>query len=116
MIEDVPEGSLESWKPRIDSPGDREDVLRLAFDYRGDVTLTLSDGTILEGFVSNLRSDADPPCVEFFVANDGVNAPPRRIPWDDVNAVGFTGRDMADGRSWEAWVKKWEKEHGTKRF
>ncbi len=116
MIEDVPEGSLESWRPHIDSPGARDDVLRLAFDYRGDVTLTLKNGAILEGFVSNLRPDAEPPFIEVFAADDEGAAPPRRIPWDDVAAVAFTGRDMADGRSWEAWVAKWEKEHGTKRF
>ena len=25
----------------------------------------------------------------------------------DVARVSFTGRDMADGRSWEAWVQKY---------
>ena len=25
----------------------------------------------------------------------------------DVAQVSFTGRDMADGRSWEAWVRKY---------
>ncbi len=27
------------------------------------------------------------------------------VNYADVARVSFTGRDMADGRSWEAWVK-----------
>ena len=26
---------------------------------------------------------------------------------EHAKEMGFTGRDMADGRSWEAWVKKY---------
>ncbi len=26
---------------------------------------------------------------------------------NDIEQLSFTGRDMADGRSWEAWVKKY---------
>ena len=32
------------------------------------------------------------------------------VNYADVARVSFTGRDMADGRSWEAWVQYyWEK-------
>jgi hypothetical protein len=29
------------------------------------------------------------------------------IRYGDVKQLSFTGRDMADGRSWEAWIKKY---------
>ena len=29
------------------------------------------------------------------------------VRYSDVVQLSFTGRDMADGRSWEAWVKKY---------
>ena len=29
------------------------------------------------------------------------------VPVNDIEQLSFTGRDMADGRSWEAWVKKY---------
>jgi len=32
------------------------------------------------------------------------------IAFADIAALAFTGRDMAAGKSWEAWVRKyWEK-------
>ena len=30
------------------------------------------------------------------------------IPRHKVRRVEKTGRDMADGKSWEAWVRKWK--------
>jgi hypothetical protein len=34
----------------------------------------------------------------------------RDIAYGEIAALGFTGRDTAAGKSWEAWVKKyWEK-------
>ena len=29
------------------------------------------------------------------------------LKYADVEQIAFTGRDMADGRSWEAWIKKY---------
>ena len=29
------------------------------------------------------------------------------VRYSDIERLAFTGRDMADGRSWEAWVKKY---------
>jgi hypothetical protein len=32
------------------------------------------------------------------------------IPYAEIAALAFTGRDTAAGKSWEAWVRKyWEK-------
>jgi hypothetical protein len=32
----------------------------------------------------------------------------RDIPYASIAALSFTGRDTAAGKSWEAWVKKYE--------
>ena len=29
------------------------------------------------------------------------------VRYADVAQISFTGRDMADGRSWEAWIRKY---------
>ena len=41
--------NLEGWIPQL--AGDREifDALEKAFDYRGDVTITRKDGSVIEG-------------------------------------------------------------------
>jgi hypothetical protein len=54
---------------------DRREAIDKAFDYRGDVTLTVRGETV-EGYMFNR------------------------------DAIAFTGKDTADGKSWEAWVSK----------
>jgi len=74
--------------------------LQRALDYRGDVTVRLADGESMEGFVFNLTKEA----VEFSPSKgDEV----RVINVNTIVDVEFTGRDFADGRTWEAWVKKY---------
>ncbi len=62
--------------------------LRVAFDYRGMVTLTLDDGSEVEGYVSNLgRADID------LWAKERPTA--ERIPITRVRNVILSGRDPA---------------------
>jgi hypothetical protein len=83
--------------------------LEKAFDYRGDVTITMKDGRTIEGYVFDRRNGAT--LADSFVriipqGQDGKLA----IAYSDIAGLAFTGRDTAAGRSWEAWVKKyWEK-------
>jgi hypothetical protein len=97
--------SLEGAVFTFQSEADRIEGIDKAFDYRGDVTLTLLNET-LEGYMFNRNATAVPPRVEVFVkgSND-----PRIIPYADITAIAFTGKDTADGKSWDAWVSK--KEH-----
>ncbi|MBV6516829.1 MAG: adenosyl-hopene transferase HpnH [Planctomycetaceae bacterium] len=77
-----------------------------AVDFRGDVTLTLHDGTKHVGYIFN----ADDRVVEYFPANrPDIVTLARHL----VVEVEKTGRDMADGKTWEAWVKKYT-EHKEK--
>ena len=48
-----------------------------------------------------------PPRIEVFIKGSDQ---PRIIPYDDVTAIAFTGKDTADGKSWDAWVNKKESE------
>jgi hypothetical protein len=85
------------------------EALEKAFDYRGDVTIHLKDGSSVEGYVFDRRTGptlAD-STVRLFPKDQPVK---RSIPWSQISGLAFTGRDTAAGKSWEAWLKKyWEK-------
>lgn len=87
-----------------DDPDARAAAIEAAFDYRGDVTLLLDDGSRVKGYVANRRQKAGQPVLDFLPA-DGSAV--RRIPYEAVRGVAFTGRDTAAGKSWETWVKNW---------
>ncbi|MCA8947652.1 MAG: hypothetical protein KDB29_15560, partial [Planctomycetes bacterium] len=77
--------------------------LHRAVDYRGDVTVKLRDGTSLEGFVFNIEGES----VDFFPSK---GAEVQVLSSGDVQDVDFTGRNFADGASWEAWTKKYNEQ------
>jgi hopanoid biosynthesis associated radical SAM protein HpnH len=77
-------------------------ALEQAFDYRGDVTLTLHNGESIEGYIF----DRDPAASTVRILSKPAGAR-IAVKYAEVAALSFTGRDMADGRSWEAWVKKY---------
>ena len=40
----------------------------------------------------------------------GIKTSQANIPYSEIQALAFTGRDTAAGRSWEAWLRKyWQK-------
>ena len=101
--------SLEGAVFTFQSEADRVEAIDKAFDYRGDVTLTLRNEQI-EGYIFNRESKAVPPRIEVFIK--GSNEP-RIIPYADIVSIAFTGKDTADGKSWDAWVNKKESERQT---
>ena len=100
---------LEGWVPEVAGEEELRAALEQAFDYRGDVLITRKNGTKVEGYVFDRRSGrtlAD-SCVRL-LPKDG--SPKLSISYAEIAALSFSGRDMAAGRSWEAWVKQyWEK-------
>ena len=100
---------LEGWVPQLASEEEIRSALEKAFDYRGDVTLTLKDGSKVEGYIfdrRNGKSLAD-SCVRIFPAGSDNK---RNVAYSEIAALAFSGRDTAAGKSWEAWVRKyWEK-------
>ena len=105
---------LEGWVPELVNEAELREALEKAFDYRGDVTLTKKDGTKIEGYVFDRISGAalSSSFVRVLPKNGGNRA---KIPYSEIAALAFTGRDTAAGKSWEAWVRKyWEnKEEGA---
>lgn len=100
---------LEGWIPSLASDGEIREALEKAFDYRGDVTLTLKDGGVLHGYVFDRRSGAtlQESAVRIIPAEERTKI---SVPYAEIAAVAFTGRDNAAGRTFEAWIRKyWEK-------
>ena len=100
-------GSIEGTTLACSDARSRQHALQTAFDYRGDVTLDLSGGEHVVGFV--FRYDEKPGQVHLFVAQ-GKESAPQILPADRVNQVRFTGEDTAFGKSWDDWTAKAEKE------
>jgi hypothetical protein len=98
--------SLEGAVFTFQTEADRIEAIDKAFDYRGDVSITLHN-EVLEGYMFNRDADARPPRVEVFLKGSDE---PRIIPYADITAIAFTGKDTANGKSWDAWVSKKESE------
>lgn len=79
-------------------------ALRAAFEYRGNVTLLLDDGSRVDGYVANVAEDG----VDFW--REGTSAG-ERIAAPRIREVAFTGRDMASTEGWEAWTRDYQKRH-----
>ena len=100
-------GSLEGRVFRPASRAEIAEAVELAFDYRGDVTMVLTTGQSVVGYLFN-RDAAEPePWIEVFPAD---NPSPVRIPYAAIASIAFTGEDTANGKSWETWVSKKESE------
>jgi len=100
---------IEGWIPELASEEDLRAVLEKAFDYRGDVTITRKDGSKVEGYIFDRRSG---PTLDDSVVRIVPKGSPQKIsvPYSDIAALVFSGRDMAAGKSWEAWLKNyWER-------
>lgn len=100
---------LEGWIPPLASDDEVRDALEKAFDYRGDVTLTLKDGRVVQGYVFDRRTgkSLQESVVRLIPASERTKL---NIAYSDIAALAFTGRDNAAGRTFEAWVKKyWDK-------
>lgn len=108
--------NLEGWIPSMASESEVREALEKAFDYRGDVTITRKDGTVVEGYLYDRRSGSslESSLIRMIVTpvKGVVSTEVQRIniPYSEIAALNFSGRDTAAGRTFEAWVKKyWEK-------
>jgi hypothetical protein len=99
---------LEGYIPSLATDDEIRAALEKAFDYRGDITITRKDGTKIEGYLFDRRSNgaklADCTVRLFPKDRDEKIA----ISYADIAALEFTGRDTAAGKSFETWVKKYQ--------
>lgn len=99
--------SLEGQQFKLADAKQREHVIELAFDYRGDVTLELLSGERLEGYVYHRNSQAPSPSLKLFPKNE---AGTREVGYEDIVSISFSGEDTAFGKSWEDWLNKKQKD------
>jgi hypothetical protein len=98
--------ALEGWVPTLASDDDLKAALEKAFDYRGDVTLTLKSGEKIEAYIFNRSTGAT--LAESWVQYFTPRAPDKRkLSYADIARIEFTGKDRAAGKHWEDWVKAW---------
>ena len=106
--------NLHGWIPPVATDQEICAALEKAFDYRGDVTITLKDGSRVEGYVFDRRSDgaslAD-CCVRLFPKDRDEKI---AIRYSDIARLEFTGRDTAAGKSFETWVKKYREKKAAR--
>jgi hypothetical protein len=97
---------LEGWIPAMASAEDIRVALEKAFDYRGDVTITRRDGSTVDGYIFDRKSGET-------LADSSIKLYPKdrdekiSIPYSDIAALAFSGKDTAAGKSFETWVKKY---------
>ncbi|HEV8614463.1 MAG TPA: hypothetical protein VGU22_03125 [Methylomirabilota bacterium] len=105
MLIDDGERSLEGASPEIRDDATLAKVIDQAFDYRGDVTLVLTGGGELVGYLFNRNADGSEPFVQVFEQSGGG---PHRIPYARIRSIRFTGKDTAAGNSYAAWLRSRE--------
>src|SRR5438552_13415352 len=97
----VQQENLEGWIPALATDDDIRGALEKAFGYRGDITLTLKDGTQIEGYIFDRRSTGPT------LADCAVRLFPKdrdekiSISYAAIARLEFTGRDTAAGKSFQ---------------
>lgn len=99
--------NLEGWIPSLASDDEVRAALEKAFDYRGDLTITLKSGEKVEGYLYDRKAGKT---LDDSLARIMPKDEPGRlnIRYSDIAGVAFTGKDTAAGKSFEAWVKKYK--------
>jgi hypothetical protein len=98
--------NLEGWIPELANEAELFDALEKAFDYRGDVTITLKSGERIEAFIFNRRTGATlaDSYVQYFTPSA---LDKRRVSYAEIARLEFSGKDRAAGKHWEDWVKNY---------
>jgi|SRR5579863_209487 len=99
--------NLENWVPELAGDDDLKAALEKAFDYRGDVTITLKSGERIEAYIFNRSTGATlaDSYVQYFTPSA---ADKRKVSYAEIARLEFTGKDRAAGKHWEAWVEKYK--------
>jgi transcriptional antiterminator Rof (Rho-off) len=100
-------GSPEGRAFQPHSFNELTEAVELAFDYRGDVTVSLKSGESINGYLFNRQVSGSDSYLEMFPSDSSET---RRIRFDQIAAIAFTGEDTATGKSWEVWAAKKDSE------
>jgi hypothetical protein len=103
---------LEGWIPPLASDEDVRQALEKAFDYRGDVTLTLKSGDKIEAYIFNRKTGAT--LADSFLQYFTPAAPDKRkVSYAEIARLEFSGKDRAAGKHWEDWVKAYNEKKAS---
>ncbi len=90
-------------------PDRLRDAVDLAFHYRGDVTVTCrSTGREIDGYLFDRVQGATPADMVIRLIVPG-SSEQVAIRVDDIAQLRFSGRDTAEGKSFDSWMKKYVK-------
>jgi hypothetical protein len=94
---------LEGSVPSLATDEDLKNALEKAFDFRGDVTITLKSGEKIEAYIFNRFTGATlaESWIQYFAPSSSEK---RKIAYDQIARLEF-GKDRAAGKHWEDWVK-----------
>ncbi len=92
------------WK--AENEADLREGIETAFDYRGDVTLLLKNGARIEGYLFDRRSRASLEESQVRLIPTGSQQK-LVFRYSDIAGIEFSGRDMAAGKRWQDWVRRY---------
>ena len=95
---------LEGSVPSLATEQDLKNALEKAFDYRGDITITLRSGEKIEAYIFNRQTGATlaDSFVQYYTPKSDDK---RKLAYDQIARLEFSGKDRAAGKHWEDWVK-----------
>src|SRR5512133_3805808 len=93
MTDQKEDKTLQGWIPPLASDAEIRDALEKAFDYRGDVTLTLTDGSKVEGYLFDRRSNGATleACTAWLYPKDRDEKV--TVPYSQIARLVFSGKD-----------------------
>ena len=103
-------GATGSPEGRVFQPASFSELVEaveVAFDYRGDVTVSLKSGESLCGYLFNRQVRGSDSYIDVFPSD---SSPARQVRYDQIVTIAFTGEDTANGKSWEQWIAKKDSE------
>jgi hypothetical protein len=106
-VNTAPQAAQETPVRRVEA-GDPllGEALEAARDYRGDVTIELVDGGLVEGFLYDRSAGTHAAARKVrLLPKDG--GPRQSIAEDRIRSLAFTGKDAAAGKTWENWVRRY---------
>ena len=78
----------------------KQEALRRAMDYRGDVTLVTRDGNSTVGYLFDLTTDGR-------ARLDLADGSRVKVAIDTIVEVRFSGKDTAAGKSFDRWIQRY---------
>ena len=98
--------TLEGAVPPLASQAERNAAMDQAFDYRGDITLTLKDGRIIEGYLFDRSTgpSLEQSVVRLFPKDRDEKLSVR---YSEITRLEFSGRDTAAGKGFQTWITKY---------